>query len=113
MKKTFKRLGAVLLAAFMLLSTTICALADDNADTSTTSDTITLNVSGVSDGDTVYAYRLVEYNKDGNDYKFFDGDDTKKGFETYIKSQTDRDCKTAEKYQAGVDAAGVKKPLEG
>lgn len=113
MKKTFKRLGAVLLAAFMLLSTTICALADDNADTSTTSDTITLNVSGVSDGDTVYAYRLVEYNKDGNDYKFFDGDDTKKGFETYIKSQTDRDGKTAEKYLAGLDAAGVNKLLEG
>ncbi len=59
MKKTFKRLGAVLLAAFMLLSTTICALAVEGADTSTTSDTITLNVSGVSDGDTVYAYRLV------------------------------------------------------
>ena len=113
MKKTFKRLGAVLLAAFMLLSTTICALADDNADTSTTIDTITLNVSGVSDGDTVYAYRLVEYNKDGNDYKFFDGDDTKKGFETYIKSQTDRDGKTAEQYLAGLDAAGVNKLLEG
>lgn len=113
MKKTFKRLGAVLLAAFMLLSTTICALADDNADTSTTSDTITLNVSGVSDGDTVYAYRLVEYNKDGNGYKFFDGDDTKKGFETYIKSQTDRDGKTAEKYLADLNAAGVNKLLEG
>lgn len=112
MKKTFKRLGAVLLAAFMLLSTTICALAVEGTDASTTSDTITLNVSGVSDGDTVYAYRLVEYNKDGNGYKFFDGDDTKKGFETYIKSQTDRDGKTAEKYLAGLDAAGVNKLLE-
>lgn len=113
MKKTFKRLGAVLLAAFMLLSTTICALAVEGADASTTSDTITLNVSGVSDGDTVYAYRLVEYNKDGNGYKFFDGDDTKKGFETYIKSQTDRDGKTAEKYLADLNAAGVNKLLEG
>lgn len=115
MKKTFKRLGAVLLAAFMLLSTTICALADDNtqATTPTTGNTITLNVSGVSDGDTVYAYRLVEYNKDGNGYKFFDGDDTKKGFETYIKSQTDRDGKTAEKYLADLNAAGVNKLLEG
>lgn len=113
MKKTFKRLGAVLLAAFMLLSTTICALAVEGAGASTTSDTITLNVSGVSDGDTVYAYRLVEYNKDGNGYKFFDGDDTKKGFETYIKSQTDRDGKTAEKYLADLNAAGVNKLLEG
>ena len=113
MKKTFKRLGAVLLAAFMLLSTTICALAVEGADASMTSDTITLNVSGVSDGDTVYAYRLVEYNKDGNGYKFFDGDDTKKGFETYIKSQTDRDGKTAEKYLADLNAAGVNKLLEG
>ena len=65
MKKTFKRLGAVLLAAFMLLSTTICALADDTADTSTTGKKITLNVSNVADGDTVSAYRLVEYNNDG------------------------------------------------
>ena len=113
MKKTFKRLGAVLLAAFMLLSTTICALAVEGAGASTTSDTITLNVSGVSDGDTVYAYQLVEYNKDGNGYKFFDGDDTKKGFETYIKSQTDRDGKTAEKYLADLNAAGVNKLLEG
>lgn len=114
MKKTFKRLGAVLLAAFMLLSTTICALAAETpAGASTTSDTITLNVSNVSDSDTVSAYRLVEYNKDGNGYKFFDGDDTKKGFETYIKSQTDIGDKTAEKYLAGLDAAGVNKLLEG
>lgn len=114
MKKTFKRLGAVLLAAFMLLSTTICALADDNADTSTTSDTITLNVSGVSDGDTVSAYRLVSYNEpDFNSYTFFDGDGTKKGFKTYIENQTDRDGKTAEKYLADLNAAGVNKLLEG
>ena len=114
MKKTFKRLGAVLLAAFMLLSTTICALADEpSAGASATDKTITLNVSNVADGDTVSAYRLVEYNKDGNGYKFFDGDDTKKGFETYIKSQTDRDGKTAEKYLADLNAAGVNKLLEG
>lgn len=113
MKKTFKRLGAVLLAAFMLLSTTICALAVEGADASTTGKTITLNVSGVSDGDTVYAYRLVEYNKDGNGYKFFDGDGTKKGFKTYIENQTDRGNKNAEQYLAGLDAASVNKLLEG
>lgn len=114
MKKTFKRLGAVLLAAFMLLSTTICALADEPpAGTSTTSK-ITLNVSGVYDNDTVSAYRLVEYNKDGNGYTFFDGEGTtKKGFKTYIENQTDIGDKTAEKYLAGLDDAGVNKLLEG
>lgn len=113
MKKTFKRLGAVLLAAFMLLSTTICALAVEGADTSTSGKTITLNVSNVNDGDTVSAYQLVSYNNDGNGYTFFDGDGTKKGFKTYIENQTDRDGKTTEQYLASLDAAGVNKLLEG
>lgn len=107
MKKTFKRLGAVLLAAFMLLSTTICALADDTAGASTTSDTITLNVSNVTDGDTVSAYKLVWYNTTGNGYEF----DT--GFRSYIESQADRGDKTAEQYLASLDATGVNKLLEG
>lgn len=115
MKKTFKRLGAVLLAAFMLLSTTICALAaEGTTDTPTTGETIPLNVSGIADGDTVYAYKLVSYNKpDFNSYTFFDGDGTKKGFKTYIEKQTDIGDKTAEKYLASLDAAGVNKLLEG
>ena len=113
MKKTFKRLGAVLLAAFMLLSTTICALAVEGADTSTSGKTITLNVSNVSDGDTVYAYKLVSYNNDGNGYTFFDGDGTKKGFESYINANKTESDKTAEQYLASLDAAGVNKLLEG
>lgn len=114
MKKTFKRLGAVLLAAFMLLSTTICALADDNTQATTpTTSKITLNVSNVNDGDTVSAYQLVSYNDNGNGYKFFDGDGTKKGFKTYIESQSDIGKKTAEQYLAGLKAAGVNKLLEG
>lgn len=107
MKKTFKRLGAVLLAAFMLLSTTICALAVEGADASTTGKTITLNVSGVADGDTVSAYKLVWYNDKGNSYEF----DT--GFKSYIESQTDRDGKNAEQYLASLKAADVNKLLEG
>lgn len=108
MKKTFKRLGAVLLAAFMLLSTTICALADDNMQATTpTTSKITLNVSNVNDGDTVSAYKLVWYNDKGNGYEF----DT--GFQSYIESQTDRDGKTAEQYLASLDATGVNKLLEG
>lgn len=107
MKKTFKRLGAVLLAAFMLLSTTICALAVEGADASTTGKKITLNVSNVADGDTVSAYKLVWYNDKGNSYEF----DT--GFKSYIESQTDRDGKNAEQYLASLDATGVNKLLEG
>lgn len=113
MKKTFKRLGAVFLAAFMLLSTTICALADEPPAGTPTTSKITLNVSNVADGDTVSAYKLVSYNDDGNGYTFFDGDGAKKGFKTYIESQTDREGKTAEQYLASLDAAGVNKLLEG
>ena len=107
MKKTFKRLGAVLLAAFMLLSTTICALADEPpADTSTTGKTITLNVSNIADGDTVHAFKLVSYNNDGNGYEF------NEGFESYINTQK-AESQTAEQYLASLDAAGVNKLLEG
>lgn len=106
MKKTFKRLGAVLLAAFMLLSTTICALAvEGTADTSTTSK-ITLNVSNVADGDTVSAYKLVSYNDTKNGYKF----DT--DFESYINTKK-AESQTAEQYLASLDAARVNKLLEG
>ena len=106
MKKTFKRLGAVLLAAFMLLSTTICALAVEGADASTTSKTITLNVSNVADRDTVSAYKLVWYNDNGNGYEF------NEGFESYINTQK-AESQTAEQYLASLDAAGVNKLLEG
>lgn len=106
MKKTFKRLGAVLLAAFMLLSTTICALADNTADTSATGKTITLNVSNIADGDTVSAYKLVSYNTTGNGYEF------NEGFESYINTQK-AESQTAEQYLASLDAAGVNKLLEG
>lgn len=109
MKKTFKRLGAVLLAAFMLLSTTICALADDNTQTGTptTGKTITLNVSNIADGDTVSAYKLVWYNKAGNEYEF-DAD-----FKAYIDDNKTDTSKNAEQYLASLDAADVSKLLEG
>lgn len=106
MKKTFKRLGAVLLAAFMLLSTTICALAVEGADASTTGKTITLNVSNIADGDTVYAYKLVSYNEpDFNSYTF---NDSFKSYITTEKKQSD-----VQAYLAGLDAAGVNELLEG
>ena len=106
MKKTFKRLGAVLLAAFMLLSTTICALAVEGADTSTTGKTITLNVSNIADGDTVYAYKLVSYNEtDFNSYTF---NDSFKSYITTEKKQSD-----VQAYLAGLDAEGVNELLEG
>lgn len=108
MKKTFKRLGAVLLAAFMLLSTTICALADDNTQTGTPTagQKITLNVSNIADGDTVYAYKLVSYNEpDFNSYTFNDS------FKSYITTEKKRsDVQT---YLAGLNAAGVNELLEG
>ena len=106
MKKTFKRLGAVLLAAFMLLSTTICALADEPPAGAPTGETIKLNVSGISDGDTVSAYKLVSYNDSKNGYEF------NADFERYIKTQA-TDGTTAEKYLVSLDTASVNKLLEG
>ena len=109
MKKTFKRLGAVLLAAFMLLSTTICALAADEGteNTPTTGQKITLNVSGVDDGDTVTAYKLVWYNTDGNGYEF------DAGFKSYIDALKTDQKQTAEAYLASLKGEGVNKLLAG
>lgn len=110
MKKTFKRLGAVLLAAFMLLSTTICALADDNTQTGTPTtgnNPIMLNVNNVGNDDTVSAYKLVWYNKAGNEYEF-DAD-----FKAYIDDNKTDTSKNAEQYLASLDAASVSKLLEG
>ena len=110
MKKTFKRLGAVLLAAFMLLSTTICALADDNTQTGTPTTgnkPIMLNVNNVGNDDTVSAYKLVWYNKAGNEYEF-DAD-----FKAYIDENKTDTSKNAEQYLASLDAASVSKLLEG
>lgn len=111
MKKTWKRLGAVLLAAFMMLSTTVCALANETPTTTPAlNETINLTVSNVNDGDTVYAYRLVSYNDSGNGYTFFDGDNNN-GFESYIKNVKGQN--DAQAYLSKLDAAGVNKLLDG
>lgn len=113
MKKTWKRLGAVLLAAFMMLSTTVCALADETPTTTPAPNkTITLTVNNVSDGDTVSAYRLVSYAADANGYEFFNGDNNN-GFEAYIDANKTNQDLTAEKYLASLDAVGVNTLLEG
>lgn len=113
MKKTWKRLGAVLLAAFMMLSTMVCASADDTPTTTPApNQTITLTVNNVSDGDTVSAYRLVSYAADANGYEFFNGDNNN-GFEAYINANKTSQDLTAEKYLASLDAVGVNTLLEG
>ena len=113
MKKTWKRLGAVLLAAFMMLGTTVCALADETPTTTPAPNkTITLTVNNVSDGDTVSAYRLVSYAADANGYEFYNGDNNN-GFEAYINANKTEQSKTAEQYLASLDAVGVNKLLEG
>lgn len=104
MKKTFKRLGAVLLAAFMMLSTMVCASADDTPMTTPAPNkTITLTVNDVSDHDTVYAYRLVSYDETG--YKFDDS------FASYIKATGKTE--NAQTYLSQLDSAGVNKLLDG
>ena len=111
MKKTCKRLGAVLLAAFLMLSTMVCASADDTAAAGTAnavlSKTITLNVNNISDGDLVSAYRLVSYKTDANGYDF------NEGFEAYINANKTNQSLTAEKYLESLDSAGVNSLLEG
>lgn len=110
MKKSCKRLGAVLLAAFMLLSTMVCASAADTVAPQT-AKTITLNVSNVSDGDTVSAYQLVSYTNDYNGYNFYNGDNN--GFESYVNAHKTSRGLTAEQYLASLDSAGVNSLLEG
>lgn len=113
MKKTCKRLGAVLLAAFLMLSTMVCANAADNDTVApANAKTVTLNVNNVSDGDTVSAYQLVSYTADYNGYTFFDGDNNN-GFESYVNANKTNQSLTAEEYLASLDSAGVNSLLEG
>ena len=114
MKKTWKRLGAVLLAAFMMLSTTVCALADNETQTTTPAlnKTITLTVNNVSDLDEVSAYRLVSYKTDANGYEIFNGDNNN-GFEAYINANKTNQDLTAEKYLESLKSAEVNSLLEG
>lgn len=112
MKKPCKRLGAVLLAAFMLLSTMVCASAADDTVAPTTAKTVTLNVNNMNDGDTVSAYQLVSYTNDYNGYNFYNGDKNN-GFESYVDANKTEKDKTAEQYLASLDSAGVNSLLEG
>ena len=64
MKKIWKRLGAVLLTAALALGLTAGAWAvDEDSDNAAAPFTkqATVTVSGLADGDTVHAYKLVSY----------------------------------------------------
>lgn len=73
MKKIWKRLGAVLLTAALALGLTAGAWAVDEAGDNAAAPftkQATVTVSGLADGDTVHAYKLVSYDSSFNDYVF-------------------------------------------
>ena len=107
MKKIWKRLGAVLLTAALALGLTAGAWAvDEDSDNAAAPFTkqATVTVSGLADGDTVHAYKLVSYDSSFNDYVF------QTDFETFIGSYDGLSGSNAEEKLA--NCANVTKLLE-
>lgn len=65
MKKTMKKCFAILLALAMLFAMAIPAAADETTDFKRT-----ITITEVAEGDTVKAYRVMEYGEDYNSYVF-------------------------------------------
>lgn len=65
MKKTMKKCLTLLLALAMLLAMAVPAAAATPYDK-------TITFTGVAQGDTVKAYRVMEYGKDYNSYVYTD-----------------------------------------
>lgn len=107
MKKIWKRLGAVLLTAALALGLTAGAWAVDEAGDNAAAPftkQATVTVSGLADGDTVHAYKLVSYDSSFNDYVF------QTDFETFIGSYDGLTGSNAEEKLA--NCANVTKLLE-
>ena len=107
MKKLRKRLGALMMTLAMVLSlgAGITAFAAEDSDPLT--QTITL--IGVTSGDTVIAYRLVEYTDTTYTSYTFNG-----GFDTFLKNQSDYGTSaSAEAYLSTKDSDAVAKLIRG
>lgn len=66
MKKTMKKCLTLLLALAMLLAMAVPAVAEENYSREIT-------FTGVAEGDTVKAYKLMWYSDDYNSYQYYDG----------------------------------------
>lgn len=66
MKKTMKKCLTLLLALAMLLAMAVPAVAEENYSREIT-------FTGVAEGDTVKAYKLMWYSDDYNSYKYYEG----------------------------------------
>lgn len=67
MKTTMRKCFAILLALAMLFAMAIPAAADETTDFKRT-----ITFTEVAEGDTVKAYRVMEYGEDYNSYVFTD-----------------------------------------
>lgn len=68
MKQAMKRFGAMLLTMAMLLSLAVTGVSAEEA-ASTASDTVKITVKGLSDNDTLEAYRVIKYNEGANAFE--------------------------------------------
>ena len=71
MKNLFKKIGALLVAAVMVLSMCTAVFAENGAMKGTTpsdSDTGKVTISGVAAGDTVTLYKIVKANYNANGF---------------------------------------------
>lgn len=112
MRKLAKRLSALLLATLMLLGASLSAMAVEDVDgtdgAKITYDNVTIKVNNVQSGDTVHAYRLVEYND-----QHYNSYTVESEFERYVKANYPEAATDVPEFLSKKSAADMNTILEG
>ena len=106
MKKLWKRLGALLMTAALMLSVCGAVAADDEEDIPVGVPSIqnqTITIGGIADGDVVTAYRAYGYDSSYNNYEY------DPNFSAYVGSyNSDAQSKGVQDYLKTLDRSGVR-----
>ena len=86
MKSLLKRLGMLILAVLMTVGMGMTALADEPETT------VNIKITGVSNGDSVNAYRLISYDRNSNNYVY------ENSFKAYLQTQKTDKNQSNEEY---------------
>lgn len=113
MKKLWKRLGALLMTAALMLSVCGAAAAADTetaeqaaalpGNAAITVENQTIQIGGIADGDVVTAYRAYGYDSSYNNYEY------DSNFSAYVSSyNSDAASKGVQNYLKSLDRSGVR-----
>ena len=86
MKSLLKRLGMLILAVLMTVGMGVTAMADEPETR------VNIKITGVSEGDSVNAYRLISYDRNSNSYVY------NESFKAYLTSKKNDESQSNEEY---------------